>query len=398
MKDENDILYHASGLDLMLMLARLHKMGYGKLRWLSYISPNGCALRCHITTDDFICNGREVIWTDDKMLFATSVGSFEKSANTDILAQQFIDRFPRLADAGHGKDDRYEAWYKDLVRHARKGDVPEFYGDLFLAPLGKIIVGRKMYPAPPGTLRLISWNIDGMKAKWEDLHLLIQKHDPDILCLQKVKHQGDAPEFPGYRCFLSSAPYAGVCTYVKTNLVVMENDMFEHKPDLHGYLQKFSFIYPAFTLFNCYMPYSNPSVENAIEHRKVYDKQLISQVKSTPDRIVMCGDMNIVHDQIDCWDKKYKRNQANFHDWERRDFDKLMAKGNLVDTFRKMHPFDCSFSYFFRNDPEVRKKNQGHRIDYFLASLSFLPQISKADIINDITVSTNNPILLDLEY
>ena len=91
-------------------------------------------------------------------------------------------------------------------------------------------------------------------------------------------------------------------------------------------------------------------------------------------------------------------NQANFHDWERESFDRMLQCGGLVDTFREMNPFAREFSYFFRNDPEVRKKNHGHRIDYFLASESLLPEITSAEIIKDVTISTNNPILLEFSY
>ena len=108
--------------------------------------------------------------------------------------------------------------------------------------------------------------------------------------------------------------------------------------------------------------------------------------------------MNIVHGGHDCWDGKYKRNQANFHDWERRDFEKLLDVGQLVDTYRLFHIWDKEFSYFFRNDPKVRENNQGHRIDYFLASKSLIPNIQQAEIVKDITASTNNPILLTIDY
>lgn len=116
------------------------------------------------------------------------------------------------------------------------------------------------------------------------------------------------------------------------------------------------------------------------------------------DRIVMCGDMNIVHTDLDCWDCKYQRKQANFHDWERQNFDRLLQQGGMIDTYRTMHPSGREFSYFFRNDAHVRAQNRGHRIDYFLASESLLPDITSAEILQDITASTNNPILLEFSY
>ena len=100
----------------------------------------------------------------------------------------------------------------------------------------------------------------------------------------------------------------------------------------------------------------------------------------------------------DCWDGKFKRNQANFHDWERLNFNELLNTGHLIDIYRTINPFAKEFSYFFRYDSIVRANNQGHRIDYFLASRSFESQIVRAEIIKNCTVSTNNPILLEIKY
>lgn len=327
-----------------------------------------------------------------------SVGSFKKESDIEPLAGAFLETFPRLAVAGKGKDSRYRIWFKELLARAKKGAVPEYYGDFWYVPVGFIKVGQEDYPAPPGSIKLISWNIDGLKAKWQSLQKLIEEYSPDVICLQKVKHSGEVLDIDGYRCFLSSAPYAGVCTYVRNNISCEFDSKIQDVPAITGYMHKIKIYYPDFTLFNCYVPYSNPEVVGAVEHRQTYDKLLLREVKTTSDRIVICGDMNIVHDSVDCWDGKYKRNQANFHDWERRNFERLLDAGNLTDTFRVFHRWDKSFSYFFRNDPKVRANNQGHRIDYFLASKSFIPYVAEADIIKDITASTNNPIILTINY
>lgn len=398
MNETPDILYHASGLDIMLMLDKLHKMGYERLRWFSYMAPNGCALRCHITLATNICCDRDIVdYGHDKVL-STSVGSFDAKTDVDEMVKTFLAAFPQLAKAGKGKDTRYRAWYKELLKLAKKGKVPEFNGEYFTVPLGKIRLNNDFFQAPPGTLRLISWNIDGLKAKWQSLMQLIKKYSPDVICLQKAKHSGEVLNIEGYRCFLSSAPYAGVCTYIRNNVPANFDEAIQANPDAVGYLQRFAIIHPCLSLFNCYVPYSNPDVPGAIERRKDFNRLLLKVVNSFPDRLILCGDMNIVYGREDCWDGKFQRNQANFTDWERKDFDTLLEVGGLVDTYRHFNYFKSGFTYFFRNDPEVRKKNQGHRIDYFLASQSLVPQIVRSEIIEDITTSTNNPILLDIEY
>lgn len=264
--------------------------------------------------------------------------------------------------------------------------------------MGRIQVGQYTMPTPPSTIRLISWNIDGIKAHFEALKNLVNKYSPEFICLQKVKDIKDSPifEMEGYKRECFSAPYAGLATYVK-NCIPCSFDKPE-TPVLSGHLLKTEVFYPAFTLYNIYTPYSNPNIEGAIEHRKKFDQSLKRIVSTTPDRQIICGDMNIVATGSDCWDGKYQRNQANFHDWERHNFDELLKIGHLIDTYRAVNPFSKEFSYFFRNDSVVRANNHGHRIDYFLASRSFEPQIVKAEIIKDCPVSTNNPILLEIKY
>lgn len=186
--------------------------------------------------------------------------------------------------------------------------------------------------------------------------------------------------------------------FIRNNISINFDEDIQSNTDAVGYLQRFSINHPCLSLFNCYVPYSNPSVPGAIERRKSFDKLMFKIVSSVPDRLILCGDMNLVHGKDDCWDCKYKRNQANFTYWEHKDFDTLLELGGLIDTYRHFNYFKKGFTYFFRNVPEVREKNQGHRIDYFLASQSMVPQVVRADIINDITASTNNPILLDIEY
>lgn len=309
-----------------------------------------------------------------------------------------MDENPRLLEIGKGEDSEYVEWFNKLLSLAENGQPPVFYGEYWTLPKGRIKVGNTTMQTPPTTMRLISWNLDGIKAHFETLKNMVSEYSPEVICLQKVKDIKDSPEFEieGYKRESFSAPYAGVATYVKDCLPC--NNSKPNNPELSGHLLKTEFFFPSFTLYNIYTPYSNPNIDGAIEHRKKFDDALIELVRTTPDRQIICGDMNIVVSEQDCWDGKYKRNQANFHDWERHNFTKLTEAGNLIDTFRVLNPFTKQFSYFFRNDPQVRANNQGHRIDYFLASRSFVPQIVKAEIIKDCTVSTNNPILLDIMY
>lgn len=392
-------LYNLGVYELMQILHELHKLGYHKLRWMSYMSPNGCYLRCHITTQDHICANREIAFDGDPSeIWHTSTGAMTTGEDIKPLVKVFMNENPRLLEIGKGDDPEYVEWFNRLLSFAAKGQTPIFYGEYWSLPLGRIQVGQYTMPAPPTTMRLISWNIDGIRAHFEALKELVRAYSPEIICLQKVKDIKDSQEFEieGYKRECFSASYAGVATYVR-NCIPCSFDMFK-TPELSGHLLKTEILYPAFTLYNIYTPYSNPNVEGAIKHRKKFDESLKQIVCTTPDRQIICGDMNIVASDRDCWNGKYQRNQANFHDWERHDFEELLNAGHLIDTYRVLNPFIKEFSYFFRNDSTVRANNQGHRIDYFLASRSFEPHIVRSEIIKDCTVSTNNPILLEIKY
>lgn len=386
-------------LQYMQLLQELHKRGYQRLRWFSYMAPNGCALRCIITIQDNIRANREVIKLDENICWWRSTSQPDSGNDGARYADFFCNDFPRLLEAGHGTDPLYAVWFDGVVEQAKAGKFPEYDGEFYDAPLGTIKVGGSLYPCPPMSLRLISWNIDGIKAKFEALKKLVADYDPDILCLQKVKDAKCSKEFdlPHYRRLNSVAAYAGVTNYIKDTLPYSPTPQTDDAV-LAGHFLPTEFRYPHFTLFNIYMPYSNPSVPGAVEHRKMFDRALYEIVKDTSDRIIICGDMNIVAGREDCWDGKFERNQANFHAWERESFNNLIRDNRLVDTYRTFHPHGNDFTYFFQNNPKVRAANQGHRIDYILASQSFVPQITKAEVIQDITASTNNPILLEFNY
>ena len=384
--------------ELMQVLHELHNMGYQKLRWISYMAPSGCSLRCHITTQDHIIANQEIDWQKADEVFASSVGAMTTGEGIQSLVRLFIEENPRLIEIGKGEDADYVDWFEKLLSFAAKGQTPVFYGEFWSIPKGFIQVGKSIMLTPPSTMRLISWNIDGIKAHFDALKNIVSEYSPEIICLQKVKDIKDSPEFKleGYyrECF--STPYAGIATYVKNSIPCQ----FEkpENPEFSGHLLKTEILYPPFTLYNIYTPYSNPKIEGAIKHRKKFDESLKRIVCTTPDRQILCGDMNMVATSRDCWDGKYQRNQANFHDWERCYFEQLLKEGHLIDTYRTFHPFTKEFTYFFRNDSIVRANNQGYRIDYFLASRSFEPQIVKAEIIKECSVSTNNPILLEIKY
>ena len=393
-------IYSLGVVEYMKLLRLLHKEGYQQLRWFSYFAPNGCFFRCQITTQDNLYLNRDIVDFDKSSVWATSVRRETTCDDVERILPLFKAELGLLLEKGKGEDEAYAKWFEQLLERVLEGKgLPLYNDEYFLAPIGHLKQGKDLIQGPPMSMTLISWNIDGVKAHFDSLKILVEKYNPDIICLQKTKDSKSSSEIelPGYSKESSQSPYAGVLTFVKDNLSWHPVELKSNQTT-DGHLLIHEFLYPHFFLFNVYTPYSNPKIEGAVEHRKEFDKLLLKEVLKLSDRKILCGDMNIVMSERDCWDKKHERNQANFHLWEREAFLKLLDRGSLFDTYRTFHLFESEYSYFFRNDKEVRAKNQGYRIDYFLASRSLEPNITRAEILKDFAVTTNDPILLKFNY
>lgn len=250
-------------------------------------------------------------------------------------------------------------------------------------------------------MRIISWNINGIRAHYDALIQLINSYEPDILCLQKVKSSRGIEAFPieGYKPFdipTYCSQYYGVGTYYRNIDYPMMN--FPNELAAEGHFQALNLGLHQPVLFNIYAPFSNPQDSKFIETRKKWDDilSLFAKDISLYSHLIMCGDFNVVRDSYDTWTRNCNRNQPCFYDWEQRNFNELLRQCDLVDTFRELHPQEMKFTYF-DSKADYRLTNQGERIDYFLVSRFLLPHVSRCDIIEDITASNSNPIILDID-
>ena len=137
-------------LQLMLLLQELHEKGYEKLRWFSYISPNGCAMRCHVTTENNIIRN-EFIQKLDKNTWYTSTSN---ANNGEMNIEPYIATFEgemgyELLALGKGEDKPYVEWFNQIVEFAKQGKYPVFYADFWRVPKGMIEVGNEHFPCPP---------------------------------------------------------------------------------------------------------------------------------------------------------------------------------------------------------------------------------------------------------
>ena len=125
-----------------------------------------------------------------------------------------------------------------------------------------------------------------------------------------------------------------------------------------------------FILVNTYFPYANKSDKEFVKIRQQWDYELHDYLEKLANQkpIILCGDLNIIAEDIDAWDGVSVKNYGCFNKWKHRNFNSMMSRAGLVDSYRALHPEGRDYSYFFQNHPEYRIENQGFRIDYFMVS------------------------------
>lgn len=237
-------------------------------------------------------------------------------------------------------------------------------------------------------MKIISWNVAGIKARTNDIEWLMQKHQPDIVCLQKTR-TGEMPEFEEYYDYSDcSNQWSGVATYVRSGLAAEFV-----KSDSHHMILEFD----EFILVNAYVPYSNPKVQGYVERRKEWNKWIVEFVKAQAKPVIICGDLNIIHTDMDSFYTSCVRNTGCYYQWERNDFNQLLSEGHLIDTFRKLHPAERAYTYFdTMHGVDYRALNQGTRLDYFLVSESLVSKVTESNILPPLS-APSSPTMLDID-
>ena len=252
-------------------------------------------------------------------------------------------------------------------------------------------------------MRILSWNVNGIQARLEAINRLVADLQLDIMCFQKVRKKvvflTHIPSYTGWLGNIDDGLFGGVSTYIKAGFPfefeAQRNDMPEWLMET-GCLNVIRF--DKFILVNAYFPYANKSKEEFVKIRQRWDYELQEYLEKLANQkpLILCGDLNIVAEDIDAWDGVSVKNYGCFTEWEHRNFNSLMGQVGLVDTYRYLHPKGRDFSYFFQNKPENQLANQGFRIDYSLMSESLLHYLTKSEILTDVMDTTNSPLLIEL--
>lgn len=248
-------------------------------------------------------------------------------------------------------------------------------------------------------LKFISWNVNGLRAcVRKGFAEIFKTLNADFFCLQETKmqpHQLDL-RFPGYTSYWNSAEkkgYSGTAIYTRETPVAVTYGMGMEEHDKEGRIITLEM--PEFYLVCVYVPNSQDELRR-LNYRMQWEDAFRGYVTDLAAKkgLVICGDLNVAHKEIDIKNAASNRRNAGFTDEERGKFTDLLNAG-FIDTWRLQHPDEVKYtwwSYRFR----ARENNAGWRIDYFLVSENLKDRITSTDIHNDIFGSDHCPVELTL--
>ncbi len=249
-------------------------------------------------------------------------------------------------------------------------------------------------------MKLISWNVNGLRAcVGKGFFAFMEAEQPDMLCLQETKLQPEqAPQIEGYYEYWNSAEkkgYSGVALFSKTEPEAVSYGLGIDEHDHEG--RVITADYGAFYLVTVYTPNSQDELKR-LDYRMRWedDFRAYLQKLDAEKPVIVCGDMNVAHQEIDLKNPKTNRRNAGFTDEERAKMTELLGAG-FTDTFRHFYPELTGAYSWWSYRFKAREKNAGWRIDYFLVSNRLIGRVKAARILSDVFGSDHCPVLIELE-
>ena len=250
-------------------------------------------------------------------------------------------------------------------------------------------------------MKLISWNVNGIRACInKGFKEFFEKEQADIFCVQETKCQPEQVEleFKGYKSYWNSAQkkgYSGTAIFTKKEPISVKYGIGKEEHDKEG--RVITLEYEKFYIVTIYTPNSKRELER-LSYRQVWEDEirnyLLNLNKSKP--VIMCGDLNVAHKEIDLKNPKTNRRNAGFTDEEREKMTKLLEAG-FTDTFRYLYPDKENEYSWWSYMGRAREKNVGWRIDYFIVSKQIENKIKEAKIYQEILGSDHCPVGLEIE-
>ena len=249
-------------------------------------------------------------------------------------------------------------------------------------------------------MKMDSWNVNGLRAcVGKGFFEFLAAENPDMMCLQETKLQPEqAPQVDGYREYWCSAEkkgYSGTALFTKSEPLSVSFGLGIEEHDHEG--RVITAEYEDFYLMTVYTPNSQDGLKR-LDYRMQWEDAFRGHLCALDQKkpVVVCGDMNVAHEEIDLKNPKTNRRNAGFTDEERGKMTELLGAG-FADTFRRLHPgLEGAYSWWSYRF-HAREKNAGWRIDYFLVSERLMPRVKDARILSDVFGSDHCPVLFELE-
>lgn len=249
-----------------------------------------------------------------------------------------------------------------------------------------------------GSMKLISWNVNGLRACLTKGFLdFVQAEQPDILALQETKMQPEQVNFdlPGYQMYFNSAEkkgYSGTAVFLKEPPLTVTFGMGIEEHDHEG--RVITVEYPGYYFVTVYTPNSQDGLRR-LEYRMTWEDAFLAYLKGLDEKkpVIVCGDLNVAHEEIDIKNPKSNRMNAGFTDEERAKMTVLLNNG-FADTFRRLYPDARDRYSWWSYRFHARENNAGWRIDYFLVSERLMEKVQDSLIRNDIFGSDHCPVEL----
>lgn len=249
-------------------------------------------------------------------------------------------------------------------------------------------------------MKLISWNVNGIRACVGKGFLEFFKEvDADIFCIQESKMQAgqlelDLPGYYQYWNYAEKKGYSGTAVFTKKEPLSVVNGMGIPEHDKEGRVITLEF--ENFYMVTVYTPNSQNELAR-LDYRMAWEDAFLAYLKGLEKTkpVIVCGDMNVAHKEIDLKNPKTNRRNAGFTDEEREKFSMLLESG-FVDTFRYFYPEREGIYSWWSYRFKAREKNAGWRIDYFLVSECLKDKLQDAKILTEVMGSDHCPVEVDL--
>lgn len=250
-------------------------------------------------------------------------------------------------------------------------------------------------------MKLVSWNVNGVRAVYQKgFKEIFNNFNADIFCIQETKMQEGQLDLTmeGYHVYLNSAErkgYSGTAVWTKIKPISVSKGIGIEEHDKEG--RVLTLEYNEFYLVNVYTPNSKRELER-LDYRVIWENEFRKYLKNLEKNkpVILCGDLNVAHKELDVKNDKTNRNSAGFTDEERREFQNLLNE-NFVDTFRVFYPDKEKFSWWSYFG-KAREKNVGWRIDYFVVSEVLKNKLKDAEIHDQVFGSDHCPVSIDIEF